>query len=997
MKTLNTLMVLLTLSVMSISAQSDYFQQEVNYTIDVKLNDKSNTLSAFQTIEYTNNSQKDLEELYFHLWPNAYKNNTTELSRELAGGKVNNKTFSNYEETGFIDSLDFKVNNKQVKWTLDKENIDICKIILNSTLKHGEKITITTPFFVKIPASSFSRFGNSQNTYQITQWYPKPAVYDKEGWHTMPYRNMGEFYSEFGSFDVTITLPADYVVGATGNLQTKTEQEFLNSRATKSKQMIDSLGTNMSYENFKKITSSDRKGLKKIRYTEKNIHDFAWFADKDYAVLKGDVRLPNSGKSVTTWAMFTHGGLNNWVNSIEYINDALSYYSKWYGDYAYNNCTAVEGRLSAGAGMEYPTITVIGNSQSKFSHEVVIMHEVGHNWFYGMLGFNERDYPYLDEGLNTFSEIRYIESKYPNSKMINMITGDPKKQKLFNKLLRLKGFQYRDYHRLMYLYTARKNIDQPTNLESKEFSMINYGSMAYSKAGLSFLWLKDFLGEENFNKTMRQFFKKWQFKHPQPKDLEKALTASTNKDLSWFFNDVIGTTKKSDYKICGTKKNSIKIKNIGDINSPFEIKSILNGKTNYTLWCDGFEGSKHFELPETLSYDKLTINGNYLDLHSNNNSIKKKGIFKKCNPTKLNLLGIFEGKNENRINYIPTYAWNSVNSNMLGLTLYSNFIPRDNLRYRVTSLYTFGNNDFAGTADIKYRWNPYNSIFKKIDLDLNVKRFGYEEQTVKDDLIDLSYEKYSASLNFIFNKQNSIIIKNTYATNIFESLKSEKDGFNNFVDVTYRYKKSFDNNIFNIKANIEHNNKFVKSSIETSIKHTFENKHKIWLRFFGGKFLSKEDNLSSRYNFSLAGTSPYTDYKFDNYFFDRSIPNNNDMSHQIVENQGMFTFTDINNIGSSNDWLVAANIKFTLPYLKSLQGYANVGTFADAKNKTTIDEISYEAGIEWPIANRIMVIHFPLFMSKKLEERVDNYSSEYHKRIRFTFNLNKTLEIIDSL
>ena len=122
--------------------------------------------------------------------------------------------------------------------------------------------------------------------------------------------------------------------------------------------------------------------MKTIRYTQSRVHDFAWFADKRYKVLKGEVELPNSNRNVTTWAMFTPRNSNLWKDAIEYINDGTYYYSKWNGDYPYNQVTAVDGTISAGGGMEYPNVTVIGNTGNAMALEVVIVHEVGHNWFY---------------------------------------------------------------------------------------------------------------------------------------------------------------------------------------------------------------------------------------------------------------------------------------------------------------------------------------------------------------------------------------------------------------------------------------------------------------------------------------------------------------------------------------------------------------------------------------------------------------------------------------
>jgi hypothetical protein len=204
-----------------------YFQQHVSYKIDVALDDKTHFLNAFETIEYTNNSNVALTSVYFHIWPNAYKDETTQLYKQMLDDGSTKLYYANEQQRGYIDSLDFYVDNKKAEFHLLKDSIDIMLLTLNEPLFPGKKIIITTPFRVKIPDASFSRMGHNGQAYYITQWYPKPAVYDQFGWHQMPYLNQGEFYSEFGDFDVHITLPANYTVAATGDLQTVSELERL--------------------------------------------------------------------------------------------------------------------------------------------------------------------------------------------------------------------------------------------------------------------------------------------------------------------------------------------------------------------------------------------------------------------------------------------------------------------------------------------------------------------------------------------------------------------------------------------------------------------------------------------------------------------------------------------------------------------------------------------------------------------------------------------------
>ena len=224
-----------------LEAQS-YWQQEVNYIIEVTLDDTNHELNALVKMEYHNNSPDELREIYMHLWPNAYKNGSTALAKQKLENGNTLLHYASVEDRGYIDGLDFEVNGKKVAWELDAVHIDIGKLTLNEPLKPGNKIDITTPFHVKIPKGIFSRLGHMGESYQITQWYPKPAVYDKEGWHPMPYLDQGEFYSEFGSFDVSITLPENYVVGATGDLiDGEEELKWLDQRIVNTEKYLAEL------------------------------------------------------------------------------------------------------------------------------------------------------------------------------------------------------------------------------------------------------------------------------------------------------------------------------------------------------------------------------------------------------------------------------------------------------------------------------------------------------------------------------------------------------------------------------------------------------------------------------------------------------------------------------------------------------------------------------------------------------------------------------------
>ncbi len=523
-----------------VSAQT-YFQQQVDYRIDVRLDDVKHELHANEQFDYHNNSPKSLDTLWIHLWPNAYKDPSTALCEQLDSQNSFRLHFATPEQRGFIDSLDFRATDDHhdsatddLDWGLDSLHADIAWVKLARPLAPGAKVTIHTPFHVKIPSASFSRLGHAGQAYYITQWFPKPAVFDAQGWHAMPYLTQGEFYSEFGSFDVSITLPANYVVGATGELQDATEIAWLDS--------IAGSGDAMTQAARRDAKPASSTAMKTIRYKQDKVHDFAWFADKRSMVQKGSGTLPRSGHTVTTWTMFTPKNAKVWADAITYVNESVRHYSQWGGDYPYTACTAIDGGTAAGGGMEYPMITIINDSDDPFQLDVVIAHEVGHNWFYGMLASNERDHPWMDEGINSYYEQRYVETRYPDKSMMDL-QGIP-----LGFLTKGKGITYRHHNELQYRFNARRNWDSPPDSPSAEFGMLDYGTTVYSKSALILDQLHDYLGEAEFDSCMQRYFSEWHFKHPYPADLELLMERQTSKELDWYFGTLTATSEKIDLR-----------------------------------------------------------------------------------------------------------------------------------------------------------------------------------------------------------------------------------------------------------------------------------------------------------------------------------------------------------------------------------------------------------------------------------------------------------------
>jgi hypothetical protein len=500
----------------AIFAQQSYWQQRVDYTIDVALNDKDHSLKGHLELEYTNNSPDKLHFIWFHLWPNAYKNESTAFAKQLFREAEGKKRWKKIKDKGYIDSLDFTVNGQKVKTETDPENIDIVKLLLPAPLNPGEKIKITTPFFVKL-ATYNSRSGHDGKSYMVCQWYPKPAVYDRKGWHPMPYLDQGEFYSEFGSFTVNITLPSAYILGATGALQ---NEEELNQ--------YKKIGSeNVAAKSLKNKTAYQSNGASKtLTYKADSVHDFAWFANKDF-VIRYDTLQANN-KTVDVFTYHHPDGNKNWVNSINYVESAVQSYSSWIGEYFYPVVQAVEGpKNDMSGGMEYPMITLITSpAANEEMLDAVITHEVGHNWLYGMLASNERIHAWLDEGINTYFQFRYEAEKYKANSVFGASLPYEVKQKSTD------DFQAAVYNALNQI-PMQEIIDVPSgNFKNKE----EYGLITYLKTAVWLYVVELHMGKENLEKGIKAYFDEWKFKHPYPEDLKAVLERESGKDMTPYFD-----------------------------------------------------------------------------------------------------------------------------------------------------------------------------------------------------------------------------------------------------------------------------------------------------------------------------------------------------------------------------------------------------------------------------------------------------------------------------
>jgi hypothetical protein len=999
-------------------AQAPYFQQDVAYDIKVSLDDVKHELNAFETIIYKNNSPDELTFIYMHLWPNAYKDNETALGQQL---KEDGSLFFYYakdKDRGYIDSLDFKVDGQSVKLEYLPGYPDIGKITLNKPLAPGGQISISTPFHVKLPSGKISRLGHIDQQYQITQWYPKPAVYDKSGWEQIPYLNQGEFYSEFGTFDVYITLPKNYVLGSTGDLIDNPEEAAFIDSTWKATMAIK------TYDAKDDKFPASSTTLKTLHYHQEHVHDFAWFCDKRYHLLKGEVTLPHTGKKVTTCVMYTNQYARLWKDAIPYVNDALSYYSKWNGDYTYDVCTAVDGALSAGGGMEYPNITVIGAASNALMLDIVITHEVGHNWFYGMLGSNERVHGWMDEGINSANELRYVETKYPNNALLGGPTGPNGVAKMFD----LDRYKHRAQYYQLYAFCARTKSDQPIETHSKDYTSINYGAVMYMKSAIVFDYLRSYLGDSLYDHCFQVYFDKWHWKHPMPEDIRAVFETESGKNLSWFFDDMIKTDKQLDYKLSSVPRINdpknvmpqneivVMVKNVGEINGPVCLNGIKDGKVVKTVWYDGFSGTSGLMFPKG-DYDAIMIDQpeEMPEVNRKNNTAYTHGLFKKVEPLKIQFLGSLDNPTRTQLFWTPTIGTNKYDKFMVGAAVYNHAVPGKKFEWLAMPMYSTGDKSLVGHADAFYHIRT-DHILQEIRLGVNVNQYHFYTIQPEDIYIGnvvpdrrLGWTKVAPEINFDFKKGfarspisqsirfRTIYLKTDRINQTYDMLGHAETwsiGYQErtFYEGSYIFKNDRSINPFDFTLTFQTGDFMSKLMVNANYHINISAKKQIDIRFFAGTFVGDYTSTND-YRFRMSGWSPMgfsnQDYLFDHIFIGRSEETGL-WSHQFVAEDGGFKAYSAS--GQSDKWLTSLNITVPMPVknrvLGAIKFYGDFGLY----NTTGLGEATfmYDAGLQIAVLGKgVCEVFIPLVYSQDIKDYNDIHDVTFPNRIRFTLYLER--------
>ncbi len=590
----------------------NYWQNRADYKIAISLDTTKKEVKGSVVISYKNNSPDALKFLWLQLDQNIYREDSRgQAITTTSGGRWANKSFTQGDE---LSSVEVVIDGKtsKVKYIVSDTRMQIW-LPKPLAAKTG-KVEIKISYAFSVPQYGTDRMGrlNTKNgwIYEIAQWFPRMCVYDDiEGWNTLPYLGQGEFYLEYGNIDYAITAPSDLIVVGSGELKNPSEclTTTVQNRLKQAK-ASDKTVAIISADELNGDSYHPKKASLTWHFVCNNTRDVAWAASKAFIWDAARINLPGGKKALAQSVYPVESATDNgWKRSTEFVKGAIELYSKeWYG-FTYPSATNVAGIV---AGMEYPGIVFCSYRSSGGGLWGVTNHEFGHNWFPMIVGSNERKYPWMDEGFNTF--INGVDTKVFNN---GEFFGKADVQKTAP-------------------YTFKKDAD-PIMTVPDVTQPAFLGIAAYQKPSDGLDILRNYiLGKERFDSAFRIYIDRWAFKHPTPWDFFRTMENVGGEDLSYFWRGWFFTNDKLDQGVKDVKyidndpsKGAlITIVNNEQMVLPVPMKiEEQNGKVDSLtlpaeIWHQGGEWT--FKYPSTSIIKNITIDPNhdYPDINPSNNT-----------------------------------------------------------------------------------------------------------------------------------------------------------------------------------------------------------------------------------------------------------------------------------------------------------------------------------------------------------------------------------------
>ena len=907
-------------------------------TMTVELNSENKTLNIKQEIIFFNQSDDTLTSIVLNDWNNAYSNKNTPLAKRFSDEFYRGFHLAKEDERGSTRNLTITDQNKSfLSWERSEKNPDFIVLKLGEKLLPNQKIVLHLTYITKIPNDKFTKYGyNDKGEINLKNWFLTPARYENHNFIKYSNNNLDDISNAVSDFEIDLKIPS--ILEVTSDLNNNSPVKAL--------------------------------GFSTYKLSGKNRTDFSLFVEPKSSFIS----FKNGTNEVMT---------NLKENKLSAVQKAIimdrvmNYVTKQIGLYPHEKIIVSQ--------TDYERNPFYGLNQlpsflspfpDEFIFEIKFLKTYLNSYLKNSLRLNPRNDNWIYDAIQVYTMMKYIDDNHPDTKMFGSIS----KFKLL-KSYNLINLDFNKQYSYFYMLMARKNLDQP--LGDPKNTLIKFNEQIASKyrAGLSLLYLDDYLNQNTVGSSIRQFYFLNKEKQISKDDFETLLKSNTNKDIDWFFKTIIDSRAIVDYKFSGVSRTqdsiSFSIKSKTGILVPVPVYGIKKGEVVFKKWLNIPEINSSLTI-ERKSADKIVLNytNEVPEYNLRNNWKSLRGFYPNNRPFKFNFMKDLEDPYYNQILYVPSLTYNLYDGLSPGLRLHNKTILDKPFTFDINPSYSTKTNNFSGSGGVAINQNYRESRLYNVRYSLSGSYFHYAP--------DAYYLRVNPTIqmrireeNFRDNRKQLILLRQIIVNREKSAFVVDNSAENYSVfDAKYFNSRTEVTNHFSFTSDIQIASKFAKIASELEYRKLFENNLQINLRLYAGSFLLNRTNSDF---FSFALDRP-TDYLFDYGYYGRS-ESTGLFSQQFIVSEGGFKSKLATPY--ANQWITTINGSFNV--WNWIEVYGDMGL---VKNKFQSPKFVYDSGIRLNLVTDYFELYFPVYSNKGWEIAQKNYN----EKIRFLITISpKTL------
>ena len=907
-----------------------------NNSLKASLESETREINIQQEFEYFNDSQDTLSVLYFNDWANAYSDKSTALAKRFEEEFKKSLHLAKEKDRGRTEIFTIVDDvYRAISWSRTS-GLDIIKIELNNPLPPGTSAKLFITYTVKLPPNKYTPYGyNKEGGYYLKDWYLTPAVYDGQ-WQLYSNKNLEDLHTGNTNTNIIFSYPDSLFFG------TNFKEVNITGFPGKKQATLEGVNRKSCYI----ILNPQKKFIKHVT---------------PEIIVVTDLRA-------TKYDEISQGVSINRIS--RFIHDNL-------GDFPYEQLLVSEVDFNKNPiyGLnQLPSF--IRPYEKQFQFEMTFMKTALNSYMRESIFLNPRKEKWVADAVINYIMIKFVEEFYPDQKLLGKLS----------KGWLIKGFHlaqmdFNEQYSFLYMFTARKNLDQALNTANDSLIKFNQKIANTYKAGLGLAYLADYTSVDKIDIAIKEFYEQYKLKPVRPFDFERVLKENSEKDIDWFFKSYVSTDQRIDFKITNVVKTQdslyVTLKNKTGTDVPISLFGLKKDTVVSEYWFKGIKSEQTFTIPRNLE-DKLVLNYDHTipEFNQRDNWKALKGFFISNKKLKFQFFKDAEDPYYTQIFYMPTLGFNIYDGLAPGIRFTNKTLLERPFVFDFSPQYSFREKTLVGNGKLTYRHYHGKSGFYVTNYAVRGSSSHFQ--------VNSRYSTFTPSVSFgwrpadlISNKRQLLTLRyvNVFR-NIDPSLDIETDPDYSVLNARFRNTKNGIIDYFSWFADAQHSSDFTKLAFNLEYRKLFVNNTQFNFRFFAGKFLR---NKTTGDYFSFALDRP-TDYLFDYNYLGRS-EDSGIWSQQLIIAEGGFKSQLENPF--SNDWIATTNSSVNI--WKWVEVYGDLGFI---KNQNQPTRFVYDSGIRLNLLTDYFELYFPIYSNNGWEIAQPNYA----ERIRFIVTLSpKTL------